>query len=118
LRYAGESRIPSFQTYINSLDSVFTSDDLLRTITLVPNKIFTAESERTLKKFYGIDLSGNFITLSNLYFLGAFTFRAEEKRGGEVMPQFSRYEYSSVSLDTHGLKNMKNVYWTCQPCTL
>jgi alkylation response protein AidB-like acyl-CoA dehydrogenase len=28
------------------------------------------------------------------------------------MPQFSRYEYSSVGLDAHGLKNMKNVYWT------
>ena len=28
------------------------------------------------------------------------------------MPQFSRYEYSSVGLDVHGLKNMKNVYWT------
>ena len=28
------------------------------------------------------------------------------------MPQFSRYEYSSVGLDNHGLKNMKNVYWT------
>jgi hypothetical protein len=31
----------------------------------------------------------------------------KKKRGGKVMPQFSRYEYSSVGLDAHGLKNMR-----------